>query len=255
MSKPPPRFLQGAGKRADLRHGVGDAGQHRRDDETGVETGSDQPLECLESHMGHGRACFEQTNDSYGSRDERDINTDAIVSLKSFEDVYILTYQRTFGNNADGKIGFAAQPLENGVGDSKLPLGGLVRIGGRPDDNRVDSTDVLTSSYAGEIAVERGEYRVSLFHEDAAFEHFPSLGFAKLYEVRIRHLTVVMCALDHVTVCVARVTVGTPKLAADIWVDRPKPHPGTLGRVHDGLDPMLDKSRTAASCIEHAQAR
>src|SRR5262245_34169232 len=96
-----------------------------------------------------------------------------IMGLNSLKQTEVAGDQRALADQADRHSALAAQPLQHSLGNSESPLGWLVRIGCRADDDAFESSGFLPIRNAGQIALKSSQDRVTPLYENAVFEGFP----------------------------------------------------------------------------------
>ena len=131
-----------------------------------------------------------------------------------------------------GQPGMIGQHLEHRSRDPKASLGGLKRIGGRADDDRlaVEQREVFLRAVSERFAQHVGRV---LLDEDAPLEREPGRHLvARRLQVGVLGIRR-RVAVEHPAMGVARVAVGAAERAADVRVDRPEPHARGLGPVQD----------------------
>ena len=222
---------------------VGDAGKHRRDDESGVDAGIHQLPQCAEPRGGDGRARLELARQARVGRDQRQMNLELVALLQPDQEVAVAGDQRTLGDDAKRQSFAARKALQHRPRNAEPALGRLIGIGCRPDDDGFAERDAL------EIDLERTDY--VFLDEDPLLERLPTVCPAVIRELGVGQLAGVVCALDDVAMRVARVAVTATELAADVWIQRPVIHPRCGGWVEHPLGRQRNEPGAAEALVEN----
>src|SRR5882724_1125605 len=206
-----PRRLE---ERVERGAAVGDARNDGRNQQTGSDAGAGQFGEGAEARRRHWRAELEPPGQPGVQCCQRDVHFELVTLGQLAQHDEIAGDQRRLGDEAEGEPAIGQQRLEHSTGEPELSLGGLIRIGGGPDDERrACQPGGLESSreHVGDIGL----------HDDSALERFPGR----------QGLNFTAHALDQIAVGVAGIAVGAAELAADVRIERPERHVGGRWRI------------------------
>ena len=147
----------------------------------------------------------------------------------------------------------AGQAAKHAACDPKSPLGGLIGIGGRADDDRSGGVGsrLDRAVIASQVGVERTEYL--LFDEDALLERLPTVRSAELVQLGVGQPAGVVRTLHHIAVSEAGVAVRAAEFTPDVGVERPKVHSGLLWRVEHRPGLEREELRAAQSFVEYGE--
>src|SRR2546425_12797923 len=127
------------------------------------------------------------------------MDLELIALLQPDQQVAVARDERTLGDDAERQSFAARQALQHRPRDAETALGGLIRIGCRPDD------DAFADRNALEIDLERTDH--VFLDEDPLLERFPTVRPAIIRELGVGQLTGVVRTLDDVAMRVTRVAV------------------------------------------------
>ena len=232
--------------------GIGDPGQDRCDDQSGIDPRRCQSFQRAQANGRHRGACLDAANQRGVQRHERDMDFQIVAALDLDEHVDVARDERALGDDADRQSFTLRQSLEHGPRDPKAPLGRLVRIGGGADH---DGPRLPVAGGAAEIATQIALQRADdpLLDEDPLFERFPPVRPAILGQVLVRQLPGIVRTLDDVAMRVARIAVRAPEFAPDVRIERPEIHSGLLGGVEHGLRLQRHELGAAQSLVQHGR--
>src|SRR2546428_1669325 len=171
------------------------------------------------------------------------MDLELVALLQPDQQVAVARDERTLGDDTERQSFAARQALQHRPCDAETALGGLIRVGRRPDD------DAFADRYAPEIDLERPDH--VLLDEDALLERLPTVGPAVVRELGVGQLAGVMRALDDVAMRVARVAIAATELTSDVRIQRPVIHPRCGGRVEHPLWRQCNELGAAEALVEN----